>query len=228
MQSSIQTWDRWQSVITLLVWLVAFQFDLWPLLFWTVALSFVVFIGMHWREWGHFKPYGGYPNYVTAFRLGLVFLLAIAFPHLTDWQIALWAAIVIALDGVDGMVARYFVQESYIGAYFDMESDVVYVLAMSSILYLTGKVEAWIFVPALMRYFYVLVIWISGKAEVSAKGGNWARWVAGSYFGVILLPFVWDADIAKICLAMVAIVLGLSFIRSFYFILQPANKKSDN
>jgi phosphatidylglycerophosphate synthase len=216
MQSSIQTWDRWQSAITLLVWLVAFQFDAWWLLFWTVALSFVVFVLMHWREWGHFKPYGGYPNYVTAFRLGLVFLLAILFPHLSDWQIALWAAIVIALDGVDGMVARYFVQESYIGAYFDMESDVVYVLAMSTILYLTGKVEAWIFIAALLRYFYILLIWVTGGEEASAKGGNWARWVAGTYFGALIVPFLFAGLWVSVVLVILNVVLLLSFSKSFY------------
>ncbi len=213
--NSVILWDRWQSAILLMCWAVAYPMNFWPLLYWAVVLSFLCFGLIHYRDWMRFRPWFGYANMVTGLRLLVILLLAAYFEHLADWQIALTGITVVILDGVDGWLARRFVQESYIGAYFDMETDVVYVLAFSTILFLTGKVGDWIFFPALLRYFYVLIGWLLHLKEESAKGEKWARWIAGSYFGALLFPFILPLWLAEILLGIAAAGVSLSFLRSF-------------
>jgi phosphatidylglycerophosphate synthase len=63
------------------------------------------------------------------------------------------AAVALALDGVDGAVARRTGTASPLGARFDMEVDAVLVLALSVLL--VREVGAWVLVIGGMRYAFV-------------------------------------------------------------------------
>jgi len=74
------------------------------------------------------------------------------------WVIALSTAVLV-LDGLDGRVARRTGSESAFGARFDMELDAALILALSVLVWRSGKVGAWVLLIGLMRYAFVAASW---------------------------------------------------------------------
>src|SRR5690606_30208717 len=81
----------------------------------------------------------GYANFVTAFRGALVSLTGptvSCFDSLHQADTVLWVLVgvvvfALALDGIDGYLARKYRQESELGARFDMEVDALLILILS-------------------------------------------------------------------------------------------------
>lgn len=79
----------------------------------------------------------------------------LADPRMALGALALSAAL-IALDGVDGWLARRQGLASAFGARFDMEVDALAILALSWLALGLGKAGPWILGIGLMRYAFVL------------------------------------------------------------------------
>ena len=79
-----------------------------------------------------------------------------------------------ALDGVDGWLARRTRMTSAFGARFDMETDVLLVLALSVLAWQYGKAGAWVLLCGLMRYGFVVAgwlwPWLRGPLAPSVRG----------------------------------------------------------
>src|SRR5690606_27819982 len=71
------------------------------------------------------------------------------------WVIALSTA-AIALDGVDGRVARATGSSSGFGARFDMELDAALLMALSVLVWQSGRVDAWVLAVGGIRYAFAL------------------------------------------------------------------------
>jgi phosphatidylglycerophosphate synthase len=101
----------------------------------------------------------GAANMVTLARGALICLVAAAClsPH---WRVAHWhwivvsALLALALDGVDGAVARASGRASAFGARFDMELDAFLILMLSAGAALQGKPGSWVLAIGAMRYLY--------------------------------------------------------------------------
>lgn len=144
---------------------------------WVAALASVTYLGMAallWRglrrgAWARTRL--GPANRVTLARGVLVALLAgtLADPALLAAQAA-WlfgaALVALALDGVDGWVARRTGSASALGARFDMELDAFFILVLCLALLLLGRVGPWVLAIGAMRYAFVAASW------------RWA-WLAG-------------------------------------------------
>jgi phosphatidylglycerophosphate synthase len=183
------------------------------------ALSFVVYVVLHKDALSAIRPFGGYANWVTAFRLSLALLLAFSFSYLSPWQIAAAATAVISLDGLDGYLARKFNTQSLFGSYFDMETDAFYVALMSSILYHQEYVGYWILLPGFLRYFYVLFVRAIGFHTRTEKRLKFTQYIAVAFFIALILPFVFPYGIYFPVLAAVSCAILVSFAYSFYSIL---------
>jgi len=103
----------------------------------------------------------GLANTVTAGRAGMIAVLPalILAPGGLEAGIA-WAVIAcglaaLALDGLDGRVARRRGEASAFGARFDMEVDAAFVLYLSALAWTTGRAGAWILLAGLLRYFWL-------------------------------------------------------------------------
>jgi phosphatidylglycerophosphate synthase len=107
----------------------------------------------------------GWANRVTLARVGLVALLlglvgeGIA-PSLGIAALLLGCT-AIALDGVDGWLARRTGVTSPFGARFDMEVDALLVMALSVLVWQLGKAGLWVLLAGLLRYVFVAagLIW---------------------------------------------------------------------
>jgi phosphatidylglycerophosphate synthase len=106
----------------------------------------------------------GYANVVTAIRAAIVSLLAMTVLFAVDRHalepalptLIILVAVTLALDGVDGHVARRYRQVSALGARFDMEIDALLILTLSAASLLFGKAGWWVLLIGAMRYGFVL------------------------------------------------------------------------
>jgi phosphatidylglycerophosphate synthase len=115
------------------------------------------------------QPFGA-ANWVTAARaLYATCLLgygiwAAAVGHLPGptlrWFWVVGALGALALDGVDGRLARRLGQESAFGARFDMETDAATVLGLSLLIWLCDQAGTWVLAIGLMRYIFVGGGWV--------------------------------------------------------------------
>lgn len=98
----------------------------------------------------------GAANAVTLVRAGMIALVAAtAFETLENGPalaIAAFCGLALALDGVDGWLARRSGLASMFGARFDLEVDALFVLILSVSAYMHGKAGVWVLLIGLMRY----------------------------------------------------------------------------
>lgn len=116
-----------------------------------------------------FHPYSefGWPNIVTLARTVLVALVAgyaaeislwaVAPRDPLAWTFALFASLAVALDGLDGWLARRFGPRSAFGARFDMESDALLIMVLCALAVVLEKAGAWVLLIGAARYIFLAV-----------------------------------------------------------------------
>jgi phosphatidylglycerophosphate synthase len=126
---------------------------------------------------GHPFDRFGAANGVTLLRAVLTALAAGLVGEGGGAEIAAFAATTggtaVALDFVDGRVARASGLASPFGARFDMETDAALVLVLALLAWQTGRTGAWIIVAGLLRYIFVFagaaVPWMRRPLPPSAR-----------------------------------------------------------
>jgi phosphatidylglycerophosphate synthase len=88
-----------------------------------------------------------------AATLGLPHTAALA------WTATALASVASALDGVDGWLARRSGMSSAFGARFDMETDALLILVLSTLAWRWERAGAWVLGCGLMRYGFVAASW---------------------------------------------------------------------
>lgn len=155
------------AVVLVFVLAVLHGVQAWPLGAAGLALAvYAAMAGLVWRCWPDAHRGLGPANRVTLLRGTLVAILAGAlagFPALAGqagWLAAL-ALVALALDGVDGWVARRWRCASDFGARFDMELDAFLILVLCGLLLALGKAGAWVLAIGAMRYVFVaaMAVW---------------------------------------------------------------------
>ncbi|MGI9507569.1 MAG: CDP-alcohol phosphatidyltransferase family protein [Geminicoccaceae bacterium] len=107
----------------------------------------------------------GEANQATLLRSGLVCLIGSALlasgtEIQVGWHLAGLIAVALALDGVDGYLARRFNLASEFGARFDMEIDALLLFILSLLVWQTGQAGIWVLTIGLMRYAFVAASWL--------------------------------------------------------------------
>lgn len=109
----------------------------------------------------------GPANRVTLLRSAFVLPVAAlaGVPGLTS-EAAVWVAIAFAtvsllLDGVDGAVARRTGTSTRFGARYDMELDAFLMLALSVLVWQSGRTGAWVVLIGTLRYLFVAGGWLA-------------------------------------------------------------------
>lgn len=157
----------------------------------------------------------GPADHVTLTRAVLVGCVAamVAAHTATGALFLLLASVALALDAVDGQVARRTGTVSALGARFDMEVDAFLIMALS--VQVSQSLGLWVLTIGLMRYLFVaasrLLPWLGTPLPTSL-----ARKTVAALQGVLLLaassgvfPYL-----AAICLTGVALAtLSWSFLR---------------
>jgi phosphatidylglycerophosphate synthase len=145
----------------------------------------------------HPFPRFGAANLATMLRLMIVslvagFVLEARLPDRALLIVAL-AMLCVALDGVDGWLARRSRLSSAMGARFDMETDALLILLLSLLVWRYDKAGLWVLASGLMRYAFVgagwVLPWMAGRLTPTARGKTVA---VLQFFGlsIALMPFV--------------------------------------
>lgn len=177
----------------------------------------------------------GYANLVTAFRASLVSLTGatiLCFETLAATDLALWTLVgvvlfALALDGVDGFLARRYGQESPFGARFDMEVDALLILVLSLAAALLDKAGLWVLLIGLMRYGFVAGGWIVPELNGELPPSFRRKLVCVVQIGalcLIVVPFVAPPYSTAIAAAAL-LALVYSFAVDIRFLLrQPVQR----
>ena len=116
-----------------------------------------------------FDAYIGFANWVTLLRLLVIIISGFLSNLLSNHVVFIFFSLAIAMDGLDGYLARRFKHMSIFGARFDMETDAFMVLLMSYLLYSRQLVGMWIILPGALRYIYQLLFSWLPTSELPSK-----------------------------------------------------------
>lgn len=172
----------------------------------------------------------GYANLVTAVRASLVSLTGatvLCFDSLAATDLALWTLVCVvlvalALDGVDGYLARRYRQESALGARFDMEIDALLILILSLAAALLDKAGPWVVMIGLMRYGFVAAGWMLPRLNGALPPSFRRKLVCVVQIAalcIIVVPFVMP-PYSTVIAAVALIVLVYSFAVDVRYLLR--------
>ena len=130
-----------------------------------VAASLLVSGAVVWRFLGR-NPWAafGLANRVTLLRTNLVALMLLAlWPAVPSpallWTLSVVAVAVLALDGVDGWLARRRHEASAFGESFDMGADTAFTIILTLSLARFELVGPWVLALGLLRPLFVVASW---------------------------------------------------------------------
>lgn len=209
---AVKKWNNRHALIVLLAGTLTVFTHLLSILILTALLSFCTFTFLKLKE----SRFPGYANMTTLFRLSLLFLLGFFLFQLSPWLIASVALIILALDGVDGYLARRFKESSDFGAYLDMETDTFYVCLFCTFYYLNHQLGSWVLLVGYARYLYVGLILVFRLQAKKEKSTRFAKTIAVTLFTALLLPLVSAPNIYKPAMILAAILVIYSFGLSFW------------
>lgn len=162
----------------------------------------------------------GEANQATLLRSGLVCLIGSALfasggEPKVGWHLTGLITIALALDGVDGFLARRFNLVSDFGARFDMEIDALLLLILSLLVWQTGQAGPWVLAIGLMRYAFVAASWFCRRLA-APLGPSLRRKTVCALQGIALLACLLpplgeteSATIAASALAALVFSFGL-------------------
>jgi phosphatidylglycerophosphate synthase len=188
--------------------------------------SLVAFLALCGHGGGAF----GWANTVTILRAGLISVLpalvlsAERFDGWTSSAVAGFGLLALALDGVDGFIARRCGEASAFGARFDMEIDAAYVLFLSALAAATGRAGAWILLAGLMRYLWAAAAWAWPALRAPLPPSLFRKSVCVVVLLLLLLalaPFIPAALAPLPCAAALALLL-VSFGRDLVWLIRGA------
>ena len=173
-------------------------------------------------ERGQWTPKGvfGIANAVTAARIGLLGLLPPAVALHPAALIAL-SLLILALDGLDGRLARQRALSSEFGAFFDKESDALFLLVLCALTTFHGPLPAWILGAGLLRYGFVVAVFLLPTPQNRETRSTWARYVYGCMVGALLVSFLPYPTLYRPVVAVATAALVASFGRSLWGIVAP-------
>ncbi|WP_445619072.1 CDP-alcohol phosphatidyltransferase family protein [Kushneria sp. Sum13] len=171
----------------------------------------------------------GWANRVTLMRALPIVLLTAMLPlpgfinehHLLVFGMALTA---LALDGVDGWVARHAHCESRFGARLDMELDAFFILMLCLMMVIQDKAGFWIMAIGAMRYLFVAAAWgwpwLGEELPVSYRRKTICVWQVSTLM-TCLTPWV-TPPWSNLALALALLLLVISFAMDIAYLYRGA------
>ena len=141
-------------------------------------------------------------------------------PWLAPGQIVYWGAVLFAMDGVDGWIARRAGLAGEFGEFIDKESDAFLTLMLCLVLYrLPESFGPWILLPGLLRYLFVLFVKFAKPPQAKEQRTQKARWILFFMMLALLVSFAAYPSYLDYCrplAALMTLMLTYSFAESLY------------
>jgi phosphatidylglycerophosphate synthase len=184
------------------------------------AASMVVWVVIGDRPWAR-SELATLANAITGLRVCLCASLPVFLPRLSPLAFTAMVVALLAVDGVDGIVARRSGRATAFGARLDLEADAFLTMMLCLLLRQAGLVPAWVLVAGLWRYFYAAMI-----ALLPARGEEprslFSRLSAGVLIFSLASSFLLGARWAPLAAGVGTAVVSLSFARSLYWSYRPS------
>ena len=168
---------------------------------------------------------GAYPharlglcNVVTVTRgAGICILAGLIFvPHALNglgWLLLMLAGLTLALDGLDGWLARRSGLRSDFGARFDVEADVAFAIVLALLAWQADKVGLWFVALGLLRPAFLAASMLLPALRVPLPDAYWRKAMAAMQMSVqvaLLAPFV-QPPVSALIAGTLLLVMVLSF-----------------
>jgi len=149
-----------------------------------VPASLAVFLlvaGSAWKDLPRHAHHGrwGDANRVTLLRGVMISLvggtlpLAASLPGAALWALGGLALAALAMDGLDGWIARRQHLQSDYGARFDMGLDTLLTLVLALLVWVRGETGVWVLLAGTLRHLFVLagmaLPWLTAPLPYSAR-----------------------------------------------------------
>jgi phosphatidylglycerophosphate synthase len=191
------------------------------LVFATLSLGlFVLFLRKGSAYWRPYGTLGGVANAITGARLLAILLLLVTQEFLHAYAFFVIGILILIADGLDGYYARKYDTVSVFGDFFDKETDAFFVLAFCVILYEQGLAGVWVIFPGLLRYVFVLLLYVLKIEQVSLSGSFRRRFVGMWFMGTIMGCFVLPEKVYTAAMLFATMILTYSFMRDIYLMLK--------
>ncbi len=188
------------------------------------AIAVMVFLALPrhlpWRRFGAANRVTLLRAVIAALFAGLVGQAAGAAE--AGWLLAALAALSLALDGLDGWIARRSGMASRFGARFDMELDAFFILVLAALAFELGKAGAWVLLSGLLRYGFVgaAALWPALRRALPASRRR--RWVCVLQTGALafcLAPSV-EPPLSTFAAALALALLAWSFATDLAWLIR--------
>lgn len=174
---------------------------------------FLLLLVKNFKEYTSLNPLIGYPNLITSFRLGLLFVAPFLEHHFSLFILSL---VVVCLDGLDGFLARKLNQITFFGGQLDMETDAFFCLLFSLIIYVQNPNLAWVLLAGSLRYIYKIVTVLVENKNSKTSQRKYTTYIAGFYFLSFVGFFYFENQMGEIILIIGNGLVIISFLLSFY------------
>lgn len=156
-------------------------------------------------------PYGP-ANAVTLLRMTALLAVTLIHPVIPDILLGILFTLICLGDLLDGYLARTFKMHSTIGEYMDKETDALFVLCTTFVLFQKGFTGVWIVSLGLVRYVYFIVVFYFLKPGRKEYKDKYARAIAAGVFVSILLcyfiPYSWSFPVLVLSAAFLFFSFG--------------------
>jgi len=185
----------------------------WPVAV-AAALAFCALVLQAVGRWTGSGDFG-LANVVTSVRVLILLAIAAWLPRVPQGLLLGMLSVAFLLDAVDGAVARQLGTTSGFGSAFDTEADAAFVLVLCLSLWLRDRFSAWVLVPGLLRYVYVLSLALFPGAQEPRRHRLFGRMAFLSSSTLLLLAKATRGPAALAFASVGATICCLSFARSF-------------
>jgi len=179
----------------------------------SAGISFLLLLYVCRSEW---TPAGqfGWANRITLLRLLLVIMITVV--HAAPAVIMLLALLILVLDSLDGWLARKLTLCSEFGEYFDKETDAFFILSLCWLLYLQQRFPAWILLPGLLRYGFVLFLLLARPPAYKEPQTHLGKFIFGFTVGSLILSFSDYPEIYQPLAILMVLLLCYSFAETVW------------
>ncbi|MEK6476598.1 CDP-alcohol phosphatidyltransferase family protein [Catalinimonas sp. 4WD22] len=184
------------------------------------SLLFVCFIYSGRPFWKNLGNAGGLANHITAARVIGILLLLFFQASLPPIAFFVLGILILIADGLDGYFARKYNTVSEFGDFFDKETDAFFVLAFCIILMKQGLAGSWVLIPGLMRYAFVLILFLFNIENISLSKSYRRRFIGMWFMGTIMGCFVLPRPFYTAAMLFATTMLAYSFMKDIYLMLK--------
>jgi len=216
-------WPRYLAGITLLLTGMYLLTTSAELLSISVAMLFFFFLFAGRSHWLQFGRTGGLANTITGLRTLGILLLLFFQQYFHPYIFFVAGILILVADGLDGYYARKYKTVSEFGDFFDKETDAFFVLAFCVILIEQQLLGLWVIFPALLRYAFVLILYLCKIEHIVLKKSFRRRFVGMWFMGTIMGCFVLPEVVYTTAMVFASAMLFYSFLKDFYLMLRERN-----